>query len=385
MKKQRESLYRTLVWPVLSRMDPEKAHRLALLFLAFLQRFIWLCSWLRKRRPAPWLKVVTLGRTFSSPIGVAAGFDKNAEAYNALGALGFGFVEVGSVTSRPRKGLFKPRVFRLPDHSILNRMGLPNIGILDVLGRLILRPSWQVVVGLNVAVTEDEQHAGFPRVFSSMAWLAAGKSQHVQYIVLNLSCPNNTGVKIFHQIDQIDAILRVVQETLVPLPIRIPLLIKISPDLTDVEIDQIADLAVKHGIQGIVATNTMASQLDGEVAFKSGALTSVGLLGGLSGRPLRSRSLYVVRRLYNRSAGKLTIIASGGIETPDDAWAAICAGASLVQVFTALVYQGPLIAWKLQKGLAAKLKQSPFHCLEEAIGSEHRVLFEPPDSVSSRG
>ena len=288
------------------------------------------------------------------PLGLAAGFDKDARATKGLGALGFGFVEVGTVTARAQPGNPRPRLFRLPaDRALVNRMGFKNDGAAAAAARL-RRPRDGPVVGVNIgrtrAVPEAEAAADYAASARAVADVA-------DYVVVNVSSPNTPGLRDLQAADRLRPVLVAVRSALDAAAgeggRRVPLLVKIAPDLAEQDIDAVADLAVELELDGVIATNTTVAR-DGLLSTAA-EVTAAGA-GGLSGPPLRARSLAVLRRLRERAGDRLVLIAAGGIETPDDAWERLAAGATLVQAYTAFIYEGPLWPRRMHAGLARRIR-----------------------------
>ena len=322
-------------------------------------------GWLARRvlcSTDPKLAVNALGLRFANPIGLAAGFDKNATAYEALAALGFGFVEIGTVTAEPQPGNPKPRLFRLPDdRALINRMGFNNLGARVVATHLTGARS--VPVGINIGKTKvvSEEHAIADYVASPRALGALA-----DYFVVNVSSPNTPGLRNLQAVELLRPLLAAVKSELSAVTPRRPLLVKIAPDLNDTDIDAIADLALELELDGIIATNTTIARTG--LRTSPAEVAACGA-GGLSGAILKARSLEVLERLHRRVGKRLTLISVGGIENAEDAWARLCAGASLVQLYTGFVYGGPLTVWSLQRGLIRLLKASRFESIRDAIGS----------------
>ncbi len=344
-------MYRLLFTVLLRRLPAETAHRLgfrALHALAIIPGALPLVRRLYGSRD-PALRVRALGLDFPSPLGLAAGFDKDAEAYEALGAFGFGFVEIGTVTARPQPGNPRPRLFRLVrDRAIINRMGFNNAGA-DAAARR-LGGTRRVVVGVNIgktkAVPEEEAVADYAASARRLAALA-------DYLVVNVSSPNTPGLRDLQAADRLEPLLRAVRAAAdEATPRHVPLLVKIAPDLADADVDAVADLALALGLDGIIATNTTISRT---------GLTSVNVeaagAGGLSGAPLKQRSLAVLRRLRERTGDRLVLISVGGVETADEVWERLEAGATLVQAYTGLIYGGPSWPRRINRGLAARLRR----------------------------
>jgi dihydroorotate dehydrogenase len=299
-------------------------------------------------------------------LGLAAGFDKDALAVDALGALGFAFVEIGTVTAQPQPGNPTPRLFRLvEDRALVNRMGFNNAGSAAVAARLRDRGrSGGVVVGVNVGKTKvvpnDETIADYVASATLLATVA-------EYMVVNVSSPNTPGLRNLQAVEYLRPLLVGVREALDEAGSRrVPLLVKIAPDLADEDIDVLADLALELGLDGIIATNTTTSR-DG-LATDAAQVEAIGA-GGVSGAPLKDRSLAVLRRLRGRVGDRLVLVAVGGIETDDDAWTRIRAGATLVQAYTGFIYGGPLWPRRIHRGLARRARQEGYTSISEATGS----------------
>jgi len=376
-----------LVYRVLLRRLPAEAAHAAGFWLIRVAGAVpggpWLLRrWLAPRDPV--LRVRALGLDLPGPLGLAAGFDKDARGAAALGALGFAFVEVGTVTARAQPGNPRPRMFRLPvDRALVNRMGFNNAGAAAAAERLRKRQPrrarWAgratgpgrgrnpVAVGVNIgktkAVPADEAIADYV----ASARLVAGVAD---YVVVNVSSPNTPGLRDLQAVSSLRPLLAAVRAALdesVPEGRRVPLLVKIAPDLADGDVDAIADLAVELGLDGIIATNTTIAR---PALASDPALVAAAGAGGLSGAPLRPRALEVLRRLHARAGDRLVLIAAGGIETADDAWERIAAGATLVQAYTGFIYGGPRWPRRLQDGLAARVRAAGLTSVSEARGTE---------------
>ncbi|MDG4666508.1 quinone-dependent dihydroorotate dehydrogenase [Mycobacterium sp. 236(2023)] len=307
----------------------------------------------------PVLASTVFGVRFPGPMGLAAGFDKDGLGINTWGALGFGYAEMGTVTAQAQPGNPAPRMFRLPaDRALLNRMGFNNHGSAALADQLT-RSSSDVPIGVNIGKTKvtpperaAQDYAESARLLGSLA----------AYLVVNVSSPNTPGLRDLQSVESLRPILSaVLAET------STPVLVKIAPDLADGDIDDIADLAVELGLAGIVATNTTIS--------REGLLTpGVDALGagGISGAPVARRAAEVLRRLYARVGDRLVLISAGGIETADDAWERITAGASLLQGYTGFVYGGGLWAKNINDGIAERLRANGFASLTDAVGSAAR-------------
>lgn len=304
----------------------------------------------------PILASTVFGVRFPGPLGLAAGFDKDGMGLDTWGALGFGYAEVGTVTARPQPGNPAPRLFRLPaDRALLNRMGFNNHGA----GQLALRLTRHhpdVPIGVNIGkskVTPPEEAAEDYRSSARLLGPLAA------YLVVNVSSPNTPGLRDLQAVESLRPILTaVLAET------STPVLVKIAPDLSDSDVDAVADLAVELGLAGIVATNTTVSR----AGLATPDVEALGP-GGISGPPVAQRALQVLRRLHARVGGQLVLISVGGIETADDAWERIVAGASLLQGYTGFIYGGGLWAKEIHDGIAARLHTGGFSSLSDAVGS----------------
>ena len=296
-------------------------------------------SWLRPRHP-----VKALGLEFPGPLGLAAGFDKDARGIDALLGLGFGFVEVGTLTPRAQPGNPQPRMFRLPaDRALLNRLGFNNGGAAGAAVRL--RRKRAGIVGVNIGKnkdTPDDQAA------ADYAMAAREIAAVADYVVVNVSSPNTPGLRALQSTEALRPILVATRAALdeASPQRRVPLLCKIAPDLVDEDVDAVADLALELSLDGLIATNTTISR-ESLVSQNVGALGA----GGISGAPLKARSLAVLLRLRARVGDSMTLISVGGIESADDAKARLAAGADLLQAYTGFVYGGPLFAWRVQRAL----------------------------------
>ena len=341
------TVYRALIRPLLYLLQPETAHHFAFGVLRILAAIPGMKSLLRSIfHDSSASGVRALGLDFPNRIGLAAGFDKDAIGYEALGATGFGFVEVGTLTGQPQPGNPKPRLFRLPkDRALVNRMGFNNRGSQDAVARLA-KPH-RTIVGVNIGKTKlvPEEEAIGDYVAS-----ATRVGPHADYVVVNVSSPNTPGLRNLQATEKLRPLLLAVREALneVSPGRRVPLLVKIAPDLADEDVDGVADMALGLGLDGIIATNTTIRR-DG--LRSSEADIEVCGAGGLSGPPLHERSLEVLRRLKAKVGDRLTLISVGGIETPEQARERIEAGATLVQIYTAYIYEGPWLPKRLAAGL----------------------------------
>lgn len=340
-------MYPLLFRTVLSRMDPESAHHAAMRVIRVLgvPPFSWAAR--AVTRPAPELATTALGLRFDSPFGVAAGFDKDVKGASGLFALGFGHVEVGTVTAIPQEGNPRPRLFRLiPDRAVVNRMGFNNHGAeaaADRLRKLRARRR-RGVIGVNIGKSRVVEVADATADYVRSATLLAPLAD---YLVVNVSSPNTPGLRGLQAVETLRPLLEAVREAAG----ATPLLVKIAPDLPDDEIVAIAGLAVDAGLAGIIATNTTVSR-DGLIT-DPGTVAAAGE-GGLSGAPLKVRSLEVLRLLRAGVPADFCVISVGGVETAADVQERLDAGASLVQGYTAFLYRGPLWARQINRGLVGR-------------------------------
>ncbi len=342
-------MYRILFRLVLSRFDPEFAHHLAFLVIRILPA-IGLGALIRRTtRPDPRLAVRTLGLTFPSPFGVAAGFDKDARGIRGLGQLGFGHVEIGTVTAHAQPGNPKPRLFRLiPDRAIINRMGFNNHGAAAVVPRLERerRRSIRPIIGVNIGKSRVvEVDDAIPDYLESTRLLAP----HADYLVVNVSSPNTPGLRGLQELDKLAPLLEAVRDAAaVSRTGGVPVLVKIAPDLSDDQVLKIAELAVRLKLAGIVATNTTLSREDLRTA--PSVIVAAGA-GGLSGPPVAARALEILKLLRGAVPAELCLISVGGVESGADVAARLAAGATLVQGYTAFLYEGPFWAASINRDL----------------------------------
>jgi dihydroorotate dehydrogenase len=306
-------------------------------------------------------EIKRFGLTFKNPLGVAAGFDKNGIVVNQLAALGFGFVEVGTVTFNPQNGNEKPRLFRLPeDKALINRLGFNNEGTPRVVERLKkIQPN--CVLGVNIGKNKD-----VPNEEATQNYLQSFELAHevADYIAVNVSSPNTPNLRELQQADNLENLLSSLQKRNRELSAK-PLLVKIAPDLSESEIEAIVDISIKLNLSGIIATNTTVK--------RENLKTKIDETGGLSGKPLQNISNEVIGKIYKYSKGKLPIIGVGGIFTADDAFAKIASGACLLQAYTGFIYQGFTFARDVNSGLKKILKERGFAHIDEAIGHQNKL------------
>lgn len=348
-------MYRSLLRPILFRLDAERAHHLGLWGLSLAETAPSVAKWARDRvRPErPTLATTIAGLRFPNPVGLAAGLDKNAEAIVGLFSLGFGSVEVGTVTPRPQPGNDLPRLFRVPEQSaVINRMGFNNAGAEAMASRL-RELEWKPgPVGVNLGKNKDTPLENAVDDYVRCADLLAPLAD---YVVVNLSSPNTPGLRQLQEPEALSKLLRAVRTH-----VTRPLFLKIAPDLGDEAIDTVVDVARDCGTDGLICTNTtLARPFEHPTAAQA---------GGLSGRPLRARSTEVIRRAYLRSDGALPIIGVGGIFSGEDAWEKICAGASMVQLYSGFIYEGPALVKQTLEVLEEKLSALSLTSIADAVG-----------------
>jgi dihydroorotate dehydrogenase len=342
-------VYKHLAKPLLFKLDAERAHHLIFDNLKRAARIPGTTAVLRSlyNYQHPSLERELFGLKFPNPVGLAAGFDKNAVLTDELAALGFGFVEIGTVTPRSQPGNPQPRLFRLPaDEALINRMGFNNDGAEAVAARLRLRHDRRLIIGGNIGKNKDT-----PNEQAGDDYVAAFKAlaDVVDYFVVNVSSPNTPGLRQLQDKEPLIKLLQQVQEVNQARPTPRPLLLKIAPDLTDAQLDDILDIARETKLSGLVATNTTIARPE-TLRTPTPAVAAYGA-GGLSGRPLRARATEVIRYLHQRSQGSLPIIGAGGIHSAHDAQEKLAAGAALVQLYTGFIYEGPGLVRQINQAL----------------------------------
>ena len=342
-------MYKAFVKPALFNLDAERAHHLVFDNLRRAARLPGAKSLLRGLYDFqhPSLAREVFGLKFPNPVGLAAGFDKNAALTDELATLGFGFVEIGTVTPRPQAGNPQPRLFRLPqDEALVNRMGFNNDGAAVVAARLARRHNRQLIIGGNIGKNKDT-----PNERAAEDYVAGFEAlaEEVDYFVVNVSSPNTPNLRQLQEKEPLIHLLQQVQARNLSRAQPRPLLLKIAPDLTDSQLDDILEIARETKLSGPVSTNTTISR-EGLVT-DAGQVAALGA-GGLSGRPLRARATEVIRYLHQRSQGGLPIIGAGGIHSAADAQEKLAAGASLVQLYTGFIYEGPALVSQINKALA---------------------------------
>ena len=361
-------VYRSLLRPILFRLPPESAHQLALHSLPLIKSFIG--------RPfeSPMLNIDLFNLRFRNPVGLAAGFDKDGVALESLAALGFGFIEAGTVTFHPQPGNPKPRLFRLSqDQALINRAGFNNAGAAAFASRVEHhRPD--CVLGISIGKSKitplEEATNDYLASFDLVYNLA-------DYVAINVSSPNTPQLRELQQSEQLTSLLVALQTRNRELqernkrPAPVPLLVKISPDLERRDLEMIVDVIQSLQIDGIIATNTTVSRDNLRTDRKR--VEACGA-GGLSGKPLTNRATQMIAELYELTGGRIPLIGVGGIFTADDAWEKICAGASLVQLYTGFIYKGPRIVRQINEGLLEILRREGFASVEAAVGSKAKGI-----------
>lgn len=341
-----------LLRPLLFTLDAERAHRLSIEGLKGLPHG-------RPRRAGP-LAVDIAGLTFPNPLGLAAGYDKDAEVPDALLGLGFGFVEVGSITPLPQAGNPKPRLFRLVrDRAVINRMGFNNAGAQAAARRLAARRGRGGIVGINLGANKDSpdrvaDYAAGARLFAPLA----------SYLVVNVSSPNTPGLRALQDGGVLAALLDAVLDARGS---DVPVFLKVAPDLTPADTDAIARIALDRRLGALIVANTTISRPQGSSALHSAHANEAG---GLSGEPLGALALTRLREFRTATGAAIPLVGVGGIGSAEDAWARIRAGASLVQLYSALVYEGPGLARRIVRGLERLMRRDGFASVAAAVGSE---------------
>ena len=350
------SLYRALIAPLLFKIDAERAHNLAIFALKLRG------GRAQEQSPTAPLHVKLWDLDFPNPVGMAAGFDKNAAVADALLGLGFGFVEVGTITPRPQSGNPKPRMFRLAeDEGVINRLGFNGEGLAVAEARLKARKR-RGIVGANVGKNKEtiDEVDDYVKGITALAPLS-------DYLTVNISSPNTPGLRELQRRERLSELLSAVVAARDAVPgRRTPVLVKIAPDLNEGEIRDISEVAIATRVDGLIATNTTLDRPDSlRSEYK-------GETGGLSGRPLFARSTKILGEFYKATQGKLPLIGVGGIASGADAYQKIKMGASLVQLYTCMVYKGPGLVKEIQDDLLVRMKADGFSEISQAIGSAHR-------------
>ena len=346
----------SILKPFLFNLDPETAHDLAIKTL----KFNYLPEKIFKVEDEQMLNIELFGKNFSNPIGLAAGFDKSAEVYNSIFKLGFGFVEVGTVTPLKQFGNPKPRIFRLEnDNALINRLGFNNDGM-EIIKTRIQSHEKQGILGVNIGPNKDtkNQKNDFCLCFKNFIEVA-------DYVTVNISSPNTDGLRDFHEEGKLEDLLFSINKIKNESSIKTPILLKISPDIHENDVATISNIAEKSNISALVLTNTTNKNRHN--------LTSDNKKeeGGLSGEPLQALSTDLIKKFYKKLNGKIPIIGVGGINSGKSAYEKISAGASLLQLYTGLVYKGPSVAKEIKKELIKILKNKGINNISSAVGIDN--------------
>ena len=340
--------------PLIFKFSPEVAHSLAIKAL----KFNYISS--NKAKESSYLLTTLFGKKIISPIGVAAGFDKNAEVYNPLHNLGFGFVEVGTITPKSQFGNPKPRVFRLEeDEALINRLGFNNSGADDISLR-IKKQSPNCFFGINIGPNKDTDNRINDYLLCFKKFYNLG-----DYITINISSPNTENLRSFHNQNELEELLEIIQNEKKKLETKIPIAVKISPDIENSKIEIIAEILIKYSVDIVIISNTSDSNRE--------SLKNINKLekGGLSGKPIESLSNDLINKFYKLIGKKIKIIGVGGVDSGQGAFEKIINGASLVQLYTSMIYKGPNIASKISNELIDILKNRGIKNISEAVGTKN--------------
>lgn len=348
--------------PFLHALDAEKAHGLTIKMLK--ANLSPKYSKVKDKR----LNINLFGKTFENPVGLSAGFDKNAEVIKPMLDIGFGFVETGGVTTVPQEGLPKPRIFRdIKNEAVINKMNFPNVGVKEFKSNIKKfrqsSLSQKGIVGIQIAKSADQQ---IPE--NDFLELVHEIGDVADYLVVNISCPNTPGLRDLEEADFFENLISKIQNKMKDLNLDdTPLVTKFSPDLTDIKLQGLAKVCLKLKVDGVIISNTTTTRPDYlPKDFKTRQ-------GGLSGKPLTDKSTDIIRNFYALTKGKIPIIGVGGISSAQDAYDKICAGASLIQIYSALIFQGPDLIYDINKGLIDLIDKDGFENLSDAIGSKNRI------------
>ena len=341
-------MYKHLIKPILFRFNPETAHNMTFSMLSFLRHVPFARSIIRAiyRRDSPSLEKEVFGINFPNPVGLAGGLDKNGEYYNDLANFGFGFVEIGSLTPRPQDGNPKPRCWRVPaDKAIINRFGINNKGVKNAVEHL-KKNHPEVIVAANISKNTSSINEEAAKDYETSFGLLY---DFVDMFVVNVSCPNVVGLTSLQDISFLSEIVDKLLDLRMVYDTYKPILLKVSPDLAHQQLDDIIDYCLRSGIDGIVAGNTTRSR-EGLNSISQERIEEIGN-GGMSGAPVHQKNLALVKYIHEKSAGKLPIIGVGGIMSPEDAQAMLDAGASLVEIYSGFIFEGPGLIKRIIKHL----------------------------------
>lgn len=341
-------MYKLLIKPFLFCFNPETAHGIAFAALNLLKKIPGLRALVKSYYAvqSPSLRRTLWGIDFPNPVGLAAGFDKNALCIEGFDALGFGFIEIGTLTPKAQPGNDKPRLFRLPqDEAIINRMGFNNAGVEDAVKRLKARRPGIIVggnIGKNKVTANEDSLSDYILCYQAL-------KDVVDYFVVNVSSPNTPGLRALQEKEPLTHLLSSLNQLNKSSKNPKPILLKIAPDLNTEQLDDIIDIVKSTGIEGIIATNTTISRESLKTAEQT--VTAMGA-GGLSGKPVREKSTEVIRYIHQKSGGTIPIIGVGGIHSPEDAYEKLKAGASLIQLYSGFIYEGPILVKRINRYLA---------------------------------
>ena len=340
--------------PFIFNLDPETAHDLAIKSL----KYNVLPKSLFTVEDEEILNTKLFGKIIDNPIGLAAGFDKSAEVYNEIFKIGFGFVEVGTVTPKKQYGNQKPRVFRLEkDQALINRLGFNNDGS-DAIKKRIEYNAPDGLLGINIGPNKDTDNMYDDFLSCAKTFFPIG-----DYITINISSPNTEGLRNFHEKENLEKLLIKINEIRKESNFKKSFLLKISPDLDESSVNNIVDLSLKNNINGIILTNTSDKNRDKLIDNQKNEK------GGLSGQPIKDLSTKIIKKFYKKLNGKIPIIGVGGVDSGNAAFEKIAAGASAIQLYTGMIYKGPMIVKEIKKGLIIKLNEKGFKNISEAVGS----------------
>ena len=340
--------------PFIFNLDPETAHDLAIKSL----KYNVLPKSLFTVEDEEILNTKLFGKIIDNPIGLAAGFDKSAEVYNEIFKIGFGFVEVGTVTPKKQYGNQKPRVFRLEkDQALINRLGFNNDGS-DAIKKRIEHNAPDGLLGINIGPNKDTDNMYNDFLSCAKTFFPIG-----DYITINISSPNTEGLRNFHEKENLEKLLIKINEIRKESNFKKSFLLKISPDLDESSINNIVDLSLKNNINGIILTNTSDKNRDKLIDNQKNEK------GGLSGQPIKDLSTKIIKKFYKKLNGKIPIIGVGGVDSGNAAFEKIAAGASAIQLYTGMIYKVPMIVKEIKKGLIIKLNEKGFKNISEAVGS----------------
>lgn len=352
-------LTKNILVPLLNKLPEETAHDLAITFLKYRLMPVAIIH------PSPELNINVLNRNFSHPIGLAAGFDKNAFAFHGLEALGFSFIEIGSVTPKPQPGNEKPRLFRLTeDEAIINRYGFNSDGcekVYERLSKIANIPDRKCLLGVSLSKNKDSTN-----MITDVLVGIEKFAKIADYIVVNVSSPNTPGLRNFQARNQLSALLTAIRAEVERIRPQLPILLKLSPDLTFPELEDIAEIIRenKSKVDGLILTNTTTRR---DFPLKS---INKQETGGLSGQPIKDLSTSSIKFMYKLLGGSIPIIGVGGVKTGKDVYDKMCAGASLVQIYTSFIYEGPYIVESIHEELVTILRSNGYNSIDEIIGTE---------------